>query len=67
MLTAAVYLDQGRHKHNTAAALSIHINTLKQRLERIELLLEPTWTRPARSLETHIALRLQLLSQSRTV
>lgn len=66
VFTAAVYLDQGRHKQNTANALNIHINTLKQRLERIEMLLGPQWIGPERLLETHIAVRLHMLAYERS-
>jgi DNA-binding PucR family transcriptional regulator len=60
--TATAYLDQGQHKQKTAMVLQIHINTLKQRLERIESLLSPDWTGPRLLLEMHIALRLHQLS-----
>jgi GAF domain-containing protein len=61
-LTATAYLDQGQNKQKTAASLQIHINTLKQRLERIDSLLGPEWTRPRLLLEVHIAMRLHLLA-----
>ena len=46
----------------TATGLQIHINTLKQRLERIDSLLGPQWSRPRLLLEVHIAMRLHLLA-----
>jgi DNA-binding PucR family transcriptional regulator len=61
-VTAAAYLDQGQNKQRTATRLQIHINTLKQRLERIDSLLGPEWTGPRLLLEVHIAMRLHLLA-----
>src|ERR1700722_13528832 len=61
-VTASAYLDQGQNKQRTATGLQIHINTLKQRLERIDSLLGPEWTRPRLLLEVHIAMRLHLLA-----
>ena len=61
-LTATAYLDQGQNKQKTAARLQIHINTLKQRLERIDSLLGSEWTGPRLLLEVHIAMRLHLLA-----
>jgi len=61
-LTATAYLDQGQNKQKTATSLQIHINTLKQRLERIDSLLGPEWAGPRLLLEMHIAMRLHLLA-----
>jgi hypothetical protein len=61
-VTASAYLDQGQNKQRTATGLQIHINTLKQRLERVDSLLGPQWSRPRLLLEVHIAMRLHLLA-----
>ncbi|MFT5531856.1 MAG: GAF domain-containing protein [Burkholderiaceae bacterium] len=51
------YLDHGRHARATAAALDIHINTLKQRLDAVTAL-TGDWSEPTRQLEIHMALRV---------
>lgn len=58
MLTASTYLDAGGNLDRVAAALHIHRNTVRQRAERIDTLLGPTWRVPPRSVDTHFALRL---------
>jgi DNA-binding PucR family transcriptional regulator len=65
-VTAAAYLDQGQNKQRTATGLQIHVNTLKQRLERIDSLLGPDWTGPRLLLEVHIAMRLHLLATAQS-
>jgi DNA-binding PucR family transcriptional regulator len=60
--TATAYLDQAQNKQKTATRLQIHVNTLKQRLERIDSLLGSDWTGPRLLLEVHIAMRLHLLA-----
>lgn len=54
--TFICYLDLGHNAKAAAAALGIHINTLRQRLEMIETLLGKA-TDPGKLLEVHIALR----------
>jgi hypothetical protein len=65
-VTASAYLDQGQNKQRTATSLQIHINTLKQRLERIDSLLGPQWSGPRLLLEVHIAMRLHLLATAQS-
>ncbi len=55
--TLICYLDHGHNAKAAAAALGIHINTFRQRLEMINCLLE-NWTDGSRTLEIHMALRL---------
>lgn len=57
-ITASTYLEAGGNLDQVAQALHIHRNTVRQRAERIDLLLGPTWRVPPRSLDTHVALRL---------
>ncbi len=62
--TADAFLTQGRRHTATAAALTIHPNTLYQRLERIAEQLGETWRHGDRALDTHLALRLHRLSRT---
>jgi GAF domain-containing protein len=55
--TLLCYLDNGHNARRTAAKLGIHVNTLRQRFETIEKLLEG-WSENTRALEIHLALRL---------
>jgi uncharacterized protein YigA (DUF484 family) len=55
--TARVYLDSDRSLVVTARELHIHSNTLRQRLQRIGLLLGERWSDGRRRLDVHIALR----------
>jgi GAF domain-containing protein len=43
-------------------ALHVHVNTVVQRLDRIESLLGPDWNTPARALELQLALQLHRLT-----
>lgn len=56
------FLDHARRIGETAQALGIHVNTLRQRLESINQLLDG-WQEDGRVLEIHVALRLQRLRQ----
>ncbi len=60
--TLRAYFDCGGSLTRAKDELHVHVNTVVQRLERIEALLGRDWSRPERSLELQLALRLQLLS-----
>jgi uncharacterized protein YigA (DUF484 family) len=55
--TARIHLDSDRSLADTARQLHIHGNTLRQRLNRIGLLLGDRWSDGRRRLDVHIALR----------
>ncbi|NKX53050.1 helix-turn-helix domain-containing protein [Arthrobacter mobilis] len=54
--TALCYLDEGRNIARTAAALVVHQNTVRQRLERIDSLLGSDWNAGRRALDHHVLL-----------
>lgn len=58
--TLLTYFDCGHSTSATAAALHVHPNTLRQRLDRVTALL-PGWAQAERMLELHLALRLHAL------
>ncbi|MFJ8430147.1 helix-turn-helix domain-containing protein [Kitasatospora sp. NPDC094019] len=60
--TLRAYFDCGGSLTRAKEELHVHVNTVVQRLDRVEVLLGPDWNGPERSLELHLALRLQLLS-----
>jgi GAF domain-containing protein len=62
MRTLLTFLDLGRNTTAAAAALHIHANTLRQRLEKITALI-PDWDDPGRRLDVHLALRLWSFSR----
>ncbi|PLC49485.1 hypothetical protein CR159_12845 [Pollutimonas subterranea] len=51
------YLDHGYNARTAARALGIHINTFRQRLDALDIVLGE-WRGSARALEIHIGLRL---------
>ncbi len=55
--TLLSYLDHEHNARHTAAALGIHVNTLRQRFEQIDDLLGD-WRGGTRTLDIHLALRL---------
>ena len=55
--TLLAYLDCGYNAAEAARSLSLHINTLRQRLEAVDALLAG-WRDAGRALEVHVALRL---------
>jgi DNA-binding PucR family transcriptional regulator len=55
--TLLAYLDHEHNARHTAAALGIHINTLRQRFAQIDDLLGD-WRAGTRALDVHLALRL---------
>lgn len=62
--TLLAYLDAGRSLQRAADQLGIHVNTMRQRLDRIAGLNDAGHD-PAQALETHLALRLHRLKQSK--
>ncbi len=55
--TFLAYLDHAYNAAKTARSLSLHINTLRQRLDAIDVLMG-NWRDAGRPLEVHMALRL---------
>ncbi|TCT04109.1 GAF domain-containing protein [Paralcaligenes ureilyticus] len=60
--TLLAYLDHGHNARTAAESMGIHINTFRQRLAAIDVLLG-SWRGSTRALEIHMALRLWRLSQ----
>ncbi|MFD0276003.1 helix-turn-helix domain-containing protein [Kitasatospora sp. NPDC127111] len=60
--TLRAYFDCGGSLTRAKDELHVHVNTVVQRLDRVEVLLGRDWNHPERSLELQLALRLQLLS-----
>ncbi|HEX4011837.1 MAG TPA: helix-turn-helix domain-containing protein [Solirubrobacteraceae bacterium] len=61
LTTLEAVLSQGGHLANSARTLGIHINTLYQRLERLDQILGDGWRESDRRLELHLAVRLHAL------
>jgi DNA-binding PucR family transcriptional regulator len=59
LATMEAYLDHGRRHAATAQALSIHVNTLYQRLDTLDRLLGDTWRTGHRAIELDLVLRLR--------
>ena len=57
------FLVESGHLANTARRLGIHINTLYQRLERLDEVLGVGWRESDRRLELHLAVRLDALQR----
>lgn len=64
--TLDAYFAHGRSLSRTAGALSVHVNTVAQRLARITQLLGESWQEPERALELQLALRLHRLQNVST-
>lgn len=62
--TAWTFLENDGSIAAAAAALHIHANTLRQRLDRIDNILGDSWRRGGRSLDVHVALRLWRLQSA---
>ncbi|MET9403062.1 GAF domain-containing protein [Kitasatospora sp. NPDC002965] len=62
--TLRAYFDCGGSLTRAKDELHVHVNTVVQRLDRVEVLLGRDWNHPERSLELQLALRLQLLSDT---
>ncbi|MEU7426199.1 GAF domain-containing protein [Streptomyces sp. NPDC040750] len=60
--TMEAYFACGMSPARTKDALHVHVNTVAQRLDRVGRLLGVDWQRPARALETQLALRLHRLA-----
>ncbi|MFE7564824.1 helix-turn-helix domain-containing protein [Kitasatospora sp. NPDC057500] len=60
--TLRAYFDCGGSLTRAKDELHVHVNTVVQRLDRVEVLLGRDWNGPERSLELQLALRLQQLS-----
>ncbi len=60
--TLRVYFDCEQQAASVADALYIHVNTVYQRLDRVDHILGPDWRLGDRSLEIQLALRLQELA-----
>ena len=60
--TLNAYFANGGSLTRTKDDLHLHINTVVQRLDRVQALLGADWNGPERALELHLALRLHRLS-----
>lgn len=60
--TLRAYFDCGGSLTRAKDGLHVHVNTVVQRLERVEVLLGHDWNHPERALELQLALRLHLLA-----
>ena len=61
--TLRTYFEHSSSISRTAAALSVHINTVKLRLERIDTVLDVDWRTPEYAFRLHVALRLEQLQR----
>lgn len=61
--TLRTYFEHSSSISRTAAALSVHINTVKLRLERIDTVLDVDWRTPEYAFRLHVALRLDRLQR----
>nr|BFD80732.1 GAF domain-containing protein [Streptomyces sp. Xyl84] len=59
--TLHAYFGCGGSLTRAKEELHVHVNTVVQRLDRIQALLGPGWNSPERALELQLALRLHLL------
>ncbi|WP_157085996.1 helix-turn-helix domain-containing protein [Gordonia hydrophobica] len=59
-----VYFECEQSASATAEELFVHVNTVYQRLDRVDRILGPDWRTGDRSLEIQLALRLKALSTS---
>ncbi|GAA2933803.1 GAF domain-containing protein [Microbacterium luteolum] len=64
LATALAYLDANGSINDAAEVLRIHPNTVRQRVDRIDSELDPSWRRGPRRLDTHVALRLWRLNRA---
>lgn len=60
--TLGAYFGAGGSLIRAKDELHVHVNTVVQRLDRIQVLLGRDWNEPDRALELQLALRLHLLS-----
>ena len=61
LATVERYFEHEGNAASTASSLFVHVNTLYQRLDRVDAILGPTWRRGDRALEIRLALRLRRL------
>lgn len=61
--TLDAYFACGGSLTRAKDALHVHVNTVVQRLDRVEALLGRDWNSPERALELQLALRLHLLTE----
>lgn len=61
--TLRTYFEHRGSIRGTASALSVHINTVKARLERIDTVLDIDWRAPEYAFRLQVALRLDQLQQ----
>ncbi|MFD9125145.1 helix-turn-helix domain-containing protein [Kitasatospora sp. NPDC059571] len=61
--TLGTYFACGRNLTRAKDELHLHVNTVVQRLDRIESLIGSGWNGPDRALELQLALRLHLLAR----
>jgi DNA-binding PucR family transcriptional regulator len=59
--TVERYFQHDGNAAHTASSLFVHVNTLYQRLDRVDAILGPTWRHGDRALEIRLALRLRRL------
>jgi DNA-binding PucR family transcriptional regulator len=57
--TLETFLDANGNLTRTAALLPVHINTLRQRLDRLDRLVGDGWREGEARLQLHLALRLR--------
>ncbi|MGO3066358.1 MAG: helix-turn-helix domain-containing protein [Brevibacterium linens] len=62
--TLREYFESGMSIRRTATQMSVHVNTVKQRLERADLVLGQEWRTPERAFRLQVALRLEKLKSS---
>lgn len=62
--TALAYLEKNRNVADTARELYVHENTVRQRLDRIKIILGSAWAAGTSALDVHLALRAWTLSNS---
>ncbi|MFG2310845.1 helix-turn-helix domain-containing protein [Streptomyces sp. NPDC048566] len=62
--TLRAYFDCGGSLTRAKEELHVHVNTVVQRLDRVQALLGPGWNTPEQALELQLALRLLLLSDA---
>lgn len=64
--TAYQFFLSGHSIPGTARELYLHVNTVRQRLERISRVLGEDWATGERSLDTQLALRIRALARGRS-
>ncbi|MFI6018378.1 helix-turn-helix domain-containing protein [Streptomyces sp. NPDC051287] len=62
--TLRAYFDCGGSLTRAKEELHVHVNTVVQRLDRVQALLGAGWNAPEQALELQLALRLHLLSDA---